>query len=130
MSVVPRPPLIPDPLGRIRVPRDLDSITTIADEVDPERVGLSTHKIERIWSAARGLFRTALHPALQLWVRRHGEVVIDRAIGHARGNGRDDNGDSPKVLATTETPFCVFSTSKGITAMVIHLLHERRALSI
>lgn len=130
MSVVPRPPLIPDPLGRIHVPRDLDPITTIADEVEPERVGLSEHKVERIWSAARGLFRSGVHPALQLCVRRHGDVVIDRAIGHARGNGRDDTGDSPTVLATTKTPFCVFSTSKGITAMVIDLLHERGALSI
>ena len=31
---------------------------------------------------------------------------------------------------TTDTPFCVYSTSKAVTAMVIHLLHERGALSI
>ena len=31
---------------------------------------------------------------------------------------------------TTDTPFCVYSTSKGITAMVIHMLAERGALAI
>jgi CubicO group peptidase (beta-lactamase class C family) len=130
MSVLPRLPLIPDPLGRIHVPRDLEQITTVADEVPPESVGLTERKVEQIWSAARGLFRSGVHPTLQLCVRRHGEVVIDRAIGHARGNGPNDDRGTPKALATTETPFCVFSTSKGITAMVIHLLEERGALSI
>lgn len=130
MSVLRKLPLIPDPLGRIDVPDDLGPITTVADEVAAERVGLTERQVKRIWSAARGLFRSGVHPALQLCVRRHGEIVINRAIGHARGNGPADDPDTPKVLATTETPFCVFSTSKGVTAMVIHLLHERGALSI
>jgi CubicO group peptidase (beta-lactamase class C family) len=56
--------------------------------------------------------------------------VIDRAIGHAAGNGPDDPPDATKVLATPETPYCVFSTSKAITAMVIHLLQDRGALDI
>uniref|UniRef100_UPI003BF7E891 serine hydrolase domain-containing protein n=1 Tax=Stenotrophomonas maltophilia TaxID=40324 RepID=UPI003BF7E891 len=34
------------------------------------------------------------------------------------------------VPATTETPFCVYSTSKAVTAMVVHLLAERGALRI
>jgi CubicO group peptidase (beta-lactamase class C family) len=56
--------------------------------------------------------------------------VVDRAIGHARGNGPHDSEDTPKVQVTTDTPFCVFSTSKAITALVIHLLQERGALDI
>jgi len=71
-----------------------------------------------------------VHPALQLCVRRHGEVVLDRAIGHARGNGPDDDRDSEKVLVTTDTPFCVFSASKAMTAMVVHKLHERGLLDV
>src|SRR5581483_2858090 len=127
---IPRLPLVPDPLRRVRVPRDLRSVTTIAAESDPEEVGLSAKTIDRIWGAARNLYKTGVHPALQLCLRRNGKVVLDRAIGHARGNGPDDPPDAPKELATPETPFCVYSTSKGITAMVIHLLHERGALSI
>ena len=91
---------------------------------------MTAEQVERIWDAALGLYRSGVHPALQLCLRREGEVVLDRAIGHARGNGPDDGEDAPKVPATTETPFCVYSTSKGITAMVVHMLVERGALEI
>ena len=57
-------------------------------------------------------------------------MVIDRAIGHARGNGPADPRDAEQVPATTETPFCVYSTSKAVTAMVVHVLDEGGALSI
>ena len=130
MLRIPRLPLVPDPLHRIRIPSDLEPITSIADEADPEPLGLQRETVERIWDAAVDLYRSGVHPALTLCLRRHGHVVLDRAIGHARGNGPDDEPDAPKVLATPETPFCVFSTSKAITAMVVHLLAERGALSI
>ncbi len=130
MPTLPRLPLIPDPLRRIRVPRDLPSVTTIGAEADPETVGLSPRTINRIWAAGRNLYKTGVHPAVQLCLRRHSEVALDRAIGHASGNGPSDTPDAPKVLATPDTPFCVFSTSKAMTAMVVHLLHERGALSI
>ncbi len=130
MPTLPRLPLVPDPLRRIRVPQDLPSVTTIGAEADPETVGLSPRTINRIWAAGRNLYKTGVHPAVQLCLRRHGEVVLDRAIGHASGNGPGDTPDLPKVLATPDTPFCVFSTSKAMTAMVVHLLHEHGALSI
>jgi CubicO group peptidase (beta-lactamase class C family) len=130
MPSVPRLPLVPDPLRRIHVRRDLASITTTAAEADPALVGLDSKAVEKMWRAARDLYRSGVHPALQLCVRRHGEVVIDRAIGHASGNGPDDGRDSARVLVSTDTPFCVFSASKAVTAMVVHKLHERGVLSI
>src|SRR5437870_4766993 len=130
MPSVPRLPLVRDPLRRIHVPRNLAAITTTAAEADPVEVGLDAKAVERMWRAARDLYRSGVHPALQLCVRRHGEVVLDRAIGHARGNGPDDGRDGERVLATPETPFCVFSASKAMTAMVVHKLHERGVLSI
>jgi CubicO group peptidase (beta-lactamase class C family) len=126
---IPRLPLVPDPLRRIRMPRDLESITSIADE-NPADGGLGRRTTERIWDAARDLYRSGVHPAVQLCLRRHGRVVLNRAIGHAHGNGPSDDRDVPKVLATPETPYCVFSTSKGITAMVVHLLQEQGLLDI
>jgi CubicO group peptidase (beta-lactamase class C family) len=105
-------------------------VTTVGDEHDPESVGLTQEQIRRIWGTARALYRSGVHPALQLCVRRNGKIVLNRALGHARGNGPRDAPDTPKVPATPETPFCVYSTSKGITAMVVHLLHERGALDI
>ena len=130
MPTVPRLPLVPDPLRRIRIPDDLEPVTSIADEADPEPLGLPRATIEHIWKAAVDLYRSGVHPALTLCVRRHGRVVLDRAIGHARGNGPGDRPETPKILATPETPFCVYSTSKAFTAMVVHLLAEEGALSL
>ena len=130
MPSVPRLPLVPDPLRRIRIPDDLEPITSIADEADPEPLGLPRATIEHIWKGAVDLYRSGVHPALTLCVRRHGRVVLDRAIGHARGNGPGDRPEAPKILATPETPFCVYSTSKAFTAMAVHVLTEQGALSL
>ena len=130
MPSVPRLPLLPDPLRRIRIPADLEPITSIADEADPEPLGLPRETVEHIWAAAVDLYRSGVHPALTLCLRRHGRVVLDRAIGHARGNGPDDRAETPKILATPETPFCVYSTSKAFTAMVVHALVEEGALAL
>jgi CubicO group peptidase (beta-lactamase class C family) len=130
MASIPRLPLVPDPLHRIRLPSDLASVTTVDPAEDPAAGGLSERAVERIWSSVRDLYRTGVHPAIQLCLRRNGHVVLNRSIGHARGNGPDDPTDAEKVLVTPDTPYCVYSTSKAITAMVIHLLHERGALSI
>lgn len=130
MPRIPRLPFVPDPLGRIHIPSNLKAITTAGEEAAPEEAGLTGRQVGRMWAAARGLYQTGVHPALQLCVRRNGHVVIDRAIGHARGNGPKDAPDAPKELVTPDTPFCVFSTSKGITALVVHLLHDRGLLDI
>jgi CubicO group peptidase (beta-lactamase class C family) len=127
---LPRLPFVPDPLGRIRLPRNLDQVTTVGAEEDPEREGMSEDAIETIWGSAVSLYRTGVHPAVQLCLRRNGAVVLDRAIGHARGNGPHDPPEAPKVLATPQTPYCVYSTSKALTAVVVHLLAERGALDI
>ncbi len=126
----PRLPGVPDPLRRSRVPRDLDSVTTVGTEVDPADVGLTTDGVERIWESARSLYRSGIHPALTLCVRREGAVVLDRAIGHASGNGPKDRPDVEKVVVTPETPICIFSATKGITAALIHLLDERNLLHV
>ncbi len=130
MLAIPRLPLVPDPLGRIALPKDLGSVTTAAPEAPAPQAGLTERQVTRIWEAARDLYATGVHPALALCVRRNGHVVVDRAIGHARGNGPKDHRDTPKVLATPDTPFCVFSTSKGVTALLIHMLAQRGRLDI
>jgi CubicO group peptidase (beta-lactamase class C family) len=120
-----------NPLRRVRVPRNLEPITTrSAHEADPELVGMSAAGIERIWSATERLFRRGMNPAITLTVRRQGRVVLDRAIGWARGGGPSDGRDVERVLATPETPFCTFSSSKAVTATVIHLLADRGLLHL
>lgn len=127
---VPRLPLVPDPLRRCRVPRELEPITRRGTEADPRSAGMSQDEIERIWGAIVSLYRSGAHPAIQICLRREGQVVLDRAIGHARGNGPRDGPEVPKVAVEPGTPFCVYSASKAITAIVVHLLDERGALHI
>jgi CubicO group peptidase (beta-lactamase class C family) len=121
---------VPDPLRRARIPKDLDAVTTIAEETDPREVGMSTDNVEAIWKAVQNLYRSGIHPAIALCIRRDGEVVLDRAIGHASGNGPSDDKDAEKAAATPQTPFCIFSATKGTTATLIHLLDERGLLHI
>ena len=121
---------LPDPLRRCRVPKDLESVTTRRDEADPTEVGMTRDGVEKVWESVRALYRSGIHPAITLCVRREGQVVLNRAIGHAHGNGPDDPKDGAKTLATPETPFCIFSASKAITATVIHVLEERGQLRI
>lgn len=127
---LPRLPLLGDPLRRIRMPRDLDAVTHVGAECDPADAGMTRDQVEAMWGSARRLYRSGVHPALQLCVRRDGHVVLDRAIGHARGNGPRDGEDVPRVPVTTDTPFVIFSASKAITAMVVHLLDQRGLLHI
>ena len=57
MPTIPRLPLVPDPLRRIHVPRDLKSITTIGDEVDAGEVGLDERTVELRTRRPTGLLR-------------------------------------------------------------------------
>ena len=68
---------------------------------------------------------------MQVCVRRNGEVILDRAIGHARGNGPARSRATPRRCSRPpETPFCVYSTSKAVTAFVVHKLCERGLLHL
>jgi CubicO group peptidase (beta-lactamase class C family) len=121
---------VPDVFHRVRLPKDLEGATSRAAEEEPEAAGLEQEQVERIWEAAVDLYRSGVHPGLSLCLRRHGRVVLDRAIGHARGNGPDDADDVPKVPMRPQTPACIFSASKAVTAMVVHKLDERGLLHI
>lgn len=130
IPTVPRVPGLPDPLRRIRLPGDLDQVTTIGAEDEPGAGGMTERAVNGIWRAAVDLYRSGVHPAVQVCVRRQGAVVLDRAIGHARGNGPGEGADSEQVLATPDTPFLIYSGSKAITALVVHMLADQGALDI
>jgi len=128
---VPRPPLgLPDPLRRIRVPRDLDAITDRGPEDPPEAGDVSARRVEAIWNSVLDWYRSGVHPAMQVCVRRHGAVILNRAIGHARGNGPNANRNSQRVPVSVDTPFCVYSASKAVTAFLVHKLAERGVFSL
>jgi CubicO group peptidase (beta-lactamase class C family) len=114
---------------RCRLPRDLEEVLDIGEE-SPGGSDVPAADVERVWDAAQAIYATGVHPALSLCVRRRGVVVLNRAIGHARGNSPQDPPDAPKLSVSTETPFDIFSASKAITAMVIHKLDEQHVLHL
>lgn len=111
---------------KVRVPRDLHTVTTVADDVerDGPRAGLSAADTKAIWSALKGLYRTGAYPGIAFTLRRHGQRVFDRTLGHAEGNGPADPVSAPKRLLTPATPICLFSASKAVTAVLVHKLAE------
>jgi CubicO group peptidase (beta-lactamase class C family) len=114
------------------IPRDLDSVITIdsRQEVDPREVGLLQSDVDHIWDAIIRVYKTGVHPAITACIRHQGKVLLSRAIGHVRGNGPNDRPDSEKVLATPDTPMCLYSTSKGITALLMHMLQEEGLINV
>ncbi|HZR83620.1 MAG TPA: serine hydrolase domain-containing protein [Candidatus Binatia bacterium] len=117
---------------RCRVPNDIASVTTLRPhaEVDPRSVGADPSALARAWWAIERLYASGAHPAIAVCLRRRGRVLLDRALGHARGNSPDDPPDAPKVAATPDTPFSILSASKPVAAMVAHLLDERDLLRL
>jgi CubicO group peptidase (beta-lactamase class C family) len=113
-----------------RIPSDLTGLISVAEEAPPQAAGVSPEALERVWKRVEALYRTGAYPALQICVRREGQVLLERALGHASGNGPNESPDAPKRLATTDTPFNLFSAAKAVTAMVIHKLDENRALHL
>lgn len=114
--------------NRIKVPRDLAAATHRDEraEIDPAAVDLTRGQIDAIWRSIEALYRSGLHPAISLCVRRRGQIVIRRSLGHAVLPGEHD----PGRPCTPDTPICLFSASKAVTAMLIHKLAEMRKLGI
>lgn len=113
--------------GSIRVPADLDAVTTVGNE---DHSAIDRAAVERIWQAVRHWYSAGMQPAIQLCLRHDGRVVLNRAIGHGWGNGPADSPDAEQVPVTTDTPFCAYSAAKAITSTVVHMLVERGCFSL
>lgn len=115
----------------IKLPADLDSVTDIqADECDPRDVGIDAGTRDRIWDSVISLYKTRTMPAISLAVRHQGKLIMNRGIGHARGNGPKDQCPETAVPMTADTPICLFSASKAITAMLVHKLAEEGLIKL
>ena len=119
----------------IHVPKDLSGITTFnpADEVDPADAEMTRQGVDEIWTSVENLYRTGIYPGIAFCLRRHGQIVLNRGIGHSHGNGPQNTPDTPdaeKILMTPDTPVCQYSASKAVTAMLIHLLAEHGEIDL
>lgn len=82
----------------------------------PSQVGMAADCLEKVREVFMDqIDRQALHPAAQLVVVRHGQVVLDLAHGVGR-TGRP---------VTPETPFFAFSVTKAFTGICVHQLIEQ-----
>ncbi|MDZ4297137.1 MAG: serine hydrolase domain-containing protein [Moraxellaceae bacterium] len=115
-----------------RIVKDIASVTTFYPnvEADADATGVSESDKRKLWACVEDYYKTGVSPAVSICIRRNGHVLFDRAIGHTVGNGPDDHASADKVLATPDTPFCLFSASKAITAMLIHKLAETHQLDL
>jgi len=116
----------------IVVPQDLRPRITIdcAGEVFPPSAGLAGEDAREIWRAVKELYRSGAHPAIGFCLRRRGQLVFNRSIGHAFGNGPRDAPDAPRMLLTPDLPVCLFSASKAVTAILIHKLAEQGQIDL
>jgi CubicO group peptidase (beta-lactamase class C family) len=117
-------------IARCRIPEDTDAVTSVAEDERPGASDVRADDVERVWQRVVALYRAGLHPAIQICLRRQGEVVLHRAIGHARGNEPGAPAGGEKTPVTTATPFDIFSASKAVTAMLIHKLDDEGVLHL
>ncbi|AFT69710.1 Beta-lactamase class C [Alloalcanivorax dieselolei B5] len=106
----------------VPVPRHLTPVTDRGDECAAAEAGLRPQQVATIWRHTRALYRTGMNPAIALCLRRRGQVFLDRTLGYA------DAGQ--QRLLTTDTPICLFSASKAVTAMLVHHLAEQGELDL
>lgn len=83
-----------------------------------------------MWRSVLRLYEGGLHPAISLCVRVQGQIVLERAIGHLRGNHPLAPPSEPKIPIRHDSLFNLFSASKAVTAMLIHLLDERKLVHL
>lgn len=99
-------------------------------EVAPGRAGLSAAAVDTIWNSVESLYRTGAYPALTFCLRRRGHIVLNRSLGYAQGGGPGQTPGADARLAEPDTPICLFSASKAITAILIHKLAEEGGIDL
>ncbi|MBL1077067.1 beta-lactamase family protein [Nocardia sp. 2] len=109
---------------------DLDAVTTVGHEDEAATAGVDPRAVEAIWESVRDWYRMGTTPAIQICLRRDGKILLNRAIGHGWGNGPKDGPDADKVPVTPETPFCGFSTAKGVASTLMFMLVEQGAFAL
>ena len=106
----------------VPVPKDLTGLTDIdtAAEVNPAAADLSQDAVAHILEACEDLYRSGAYPMLSLCLRRRGQIVINRTFGQARED----------TIASLKTPICLFSASKAVSAVLMHLLAQQGEVNL
>ncbi|HET9960075.1 MAG TPA: serine hydrolase domain-containing protein [Polyangiaceae bacterium] len=98
------------------------------ERIDVEGAGMDPARVARIIERFRAQQATGVFPGGQLVVRRRGRLVIDEAVGVARGYRDADH--EPRQEFTPEQRSCVFSAGKPLVAIAIALLEQAAAIDV
>ena len=112
-------------LPRLAVPYTAVPLSRQRDrgpEAMPAHTGLSAGALAAVESDLQRLYRTGMSPGIALHVRHKGVSVLDRALG--------DADPMAGIPLTVDTPICLFSASKAVTAMLVHHLVEQGVLDL
>ena len=112
-----------------RFPDPMEAVTRIDPaEVAPAEAELSQAAIKDIWGAVEKFYQSKMHPGVSICLRRRGKIVLHRSIGYARGIMPNEGDEA--VPLDLNTPICLFSASKGISAVVAHKLAEEGHINL
>lgn len=92
------------------------SVVRLQPEGAAARTGMDEAGLDAVAATFTSMLDAGLHPGAQLAVWKDGEPVLELA-----GGTRPD-GTTP---IEPDTLFCVLSCTKALTALVVHLLHDR-----
>lgn len=101
---------------------------TSENAAEPEALGMDSRRLAKTVDLFRRQQADGQFPGGQLVARRNGQLVLNEAIGVARGFRPGEPG--PPVPVRPETPFPVLSAGKPLAAVVIALLEERGQLDV
>ncbi|HSG16185.1 MAG TPA: serine hydrolase domain-containing protein [Anaerolineae bacterium] len=96
--------------------------------VEPEAAGMNGQRLAKVIDLFRRQQASGAFPGGQLVARRGGQLVVDEAVGIARGFRVDE--PTPPMPVRPSTPFPVLSAGKPLAAIVIALLEERGQLDV
>ncbi len=96
--------------------------------VEPDSVNMDPERLARVVARFQDQQRSGLFPGGQLVMRRNGSLVLNEAIGIARGFRPGEAG--PAMQVQSETPFPLFSAGKPLAAIAIAMLEDRGVLDI
>jgi CubicO group peptidase (beta-lactamase class C family) len=95
--------------------------------VGPARAGMDPERVARLVARFHTQQAKGVFPGGQLVVRRHGSVVVDTAVGLARGY-RESEGTP--VAYTPETRSGLYSAGKPLVAVALALLESRGVIDV
>jgi CubicO group peptidase (beta-lactamase class C family) len=117
---------------KVKTPARLGGVMDVdeASERPAADGDLTPQAVMEIWKGVEDLYRSGAYPGISFCLRRRGVVLLNRALGHARGNGPLESVRAEKQMLKTGSPICLFSASKAVTAVLTHLLAEDGAIDL